>query len=120
VLRFLVNGQHHSSSYFVCNYQCHGLVQEGALAPATSGPAWVPPSPLPASPLCSTKEMRIAPVIEGTAIPQVTGVVRGSRSGPAPRGRACVHWGHRSSGGEEQRKPLPLFHWFWINALSSR
>jgi hypothetical protein len=58
--------QQHSSSYFVCNPQYHGLVQGGALAPATGRLArarcmhlflhsslW---APLPA---LSTKEMRI-------------------------------------------------------------
>jgi hypothetical protein len=43
-----VNGQQHSSSCFVCNSQCHGLVQGGAPAPATSGLArarLLPPPP---------------------------------------------------------------------------
>jgi hypothetical protein len=38
-LTHAINGQQHSSSScFVCNSQCHGLVQGGALAPATGGP----------------------------------------------------------------------------------
>jgi hypothetical protein len=36
-LTHAVNGQQHSGSYFVCNSQYHGLVQGGALAPATGG-----------------------------------------------------------------------------------
>jgi hypothetical protein len=56
-----------------------------------SPPLWAP----------STKEMRIAPVIEGMVIPQVTGVARGSRSGPAPRGRALgAHRADAGAGGE--------------------
>jgi hypothetical protein len=50
------------------------------------------PASLPASPPLgshSTKGMRITPVVEGMVIPQVTGVVRRSRSGPVSRGRAC-------------------------------
>jgi hypothetical protein len=44
-----VNGQHHSSSCFVCNSQYHGLVlvQGGALAPTTGGTCLQ--GPLPAS-----------------------------------------------------------------------
>jgi hypothetical protein len=71
-LTYSVNGQQHSSSYFVCSSQHHGLVQGGAPAPATGGaclqgplPASLPTSCIP--PLgSSTKEMRIAPVAGAT------------------------------------------------------
>jgi hypothetical protein len=51
-LTYSVNGQHHSSSYFVCNSQYHGLVQGGALAPATGGSCLqgLLPASLPAFP----------------------------------------------------------------------
>jgi hypothetical protein len=57
---YTVNGQQHSSSYFVCNSQYHGLVQGGALAPATGGSRmWGPlPASLPAFPL-------LAPALRG-------------------------------------------------------
>jgi hypothetical protein len=37
--------------------------------------------------------------LEGMVIPQVTGVLRRSRSGPAPRGRACSHRTGTDRGG---------------------
>ena len=43
--------------------------------------------------------MRITPVIEGMVIPQVTGVVRRSRSGPVSRGRACPRTGQAPGRG---------------------
>jgi hypothetical protein len=115
-----VNGKQHSgkretaqqqpAALLVYNSQYHVLVQGGALtsvapAPATGagllGPATYPPLSLPAFPLWApgTEEMRITPVIEGVVIPQVTGVVRRSRSGPAPRGRACAHQIGTGAGG---------------------
>jgi hypothetical protein len=46
-LTYVVNGQQHSSSCFVCNSQYHGLVQGGAPAPATGGPVRARLLPLP-------------------------------------------------------------------------
>jgi hypothetical protein len=64
---------------------------------APAFPPWAP----------STKGMRITPVIEGMVIPQVTRVVHRSRSGPAPRGRACSHRTGTGARCEWQWLPLP-------------
>jgi hypothetical protein len=71
------NGQQHSTSCFVCNPQCNGLVQGGALAPETGGLARARSLPLSpgrsASPLWALSTyVRAAPRTPSTCVPAHT------------------------------------------------